>query len=120
MDSCLKLSFQFVSSILLNISSLYIPPEMKKFAPGPCFFLFLFLFVCFLFNVEGETTSILQDTGKKKNKQTQRRFSIQNPVLFSRLTALKAHGVQQLDNALFLKHLWRYCQLLCNHTAEQQ
>lgn len=82
-------------------------------------FFFVFIFVCLLFNVEGETTSILQDTVKKK-KNTQRHFSVQNPVLFSRLTALKAHGVQQLDNALFLKHLWSYCQLLCNHIAEQQ
>lgn len=95
------------------------PPRNEEICLGTMFFLFLFLFVCFLFNVEGETTSILQDTGKKK-KQTQRCFSIQNPVLFSRLTALKAHGVQQLDNALFLKHLWSYCQLLCNHIAEQQ
>lgn len=52
------------------------PPRNEEICLGTMFFLFLFLFVCFLFNVEGETTSILQDTGKKKKTNKHKDVSV--------------------------------------------
>lgn len=63
----------FISKAELPICQFYItehlipvyPPKNEEIFLGTMFF-FVFIFVCLLFNVEGETTSILQDTVKKK------------------------------------------------------